>query len=172
MEWGEKYMNLYIMRHAIAVESTENCEDSQRILTKSGVEKLIRIGEKIKKKGLGFDYIFSSPYIRAYQTAETVAKILNIDHSKIIASQNLTPLGYSDYLIDEINAIGFCENVLIIGHEPLLSQLIGTLLIGDSTMNIQLKKAGMCHLSIKELIHGRCAKLISLLTPKQLLHED
>jgi len=59
-------MNLYIIRHAIAVdEGAPEYEDSQRPLTDKGKKKMRQIAKGLHTLGVGFDLILSSPYVRA-----------------------------------------------------------------------------------------------------------
>ncbi len=58
------------------------------------------------------------------------------------------------------------DDVLLVGHEPYLSDLISLLLSGESGLAIVMKKAGFCKLSIGQLCFGRCATLEWLVTPK------
>ncbi|RPH62599.1 MAG: phosphohistidine phosphatase SixA, partial [Chloroflexi bacterium] len=120
-------MNLYLMRHAIATEPDEDTDDSQRPLTEKGRKKLGKIARNLDKLDLTFDLILTSPYLRAHQTAEVVADELNIKKKLVVESENLTPLGFADKLVEEINAREPAENLLIVGHEPFLSHLIGML---------------------------------------------
>ena len=162
-------MNLYLMRHAIAVDADENTEDQQRALTEKGRKKLERIARNFEKLDLEFDLILTSPYLRARQTADVVADTLAIKARNVLETENLTPLGFADKLVEEITARGTLENLLIVGHEPFLSQLIGMLVAGDASLSIEMKKAGLCKLSIERLSYGRCARLEWLLTPAQLV---
>jgi phosphohistidine phosphatase SixA len=57
------------------------------------------------------------------------------------------------------------ENVLLVGHEPYLSRLIGRLISGNATAGIELKKGGLGKLEMAALRFGRCATLAWLLTP-------
>ena len=161
-------MNLYLMRHAIATELEENTEDNQRPLTEKGRKKLGKIARNLEKLDLKFDVILTSPYLRACQTADVVADALDIKSKNVVETENLTPLGFADKLVEEINAREPVANILIVGHEPFLSQLIGMLVAGDGSLSIDMKKAGLCKLSIEQLTYGRCATLEWLLTPAQL----
>ena len=161
-------MNLYLMRHAIAAEADGNTEDSQRPLTEKGRGKLGKIVYNMEKLGLEFDVILSSPYLRTRQTAEVVADGLNVRPENMLETENLTPFAFADKLVEEIKARDPVENLLLVGHEPFLSQLIGMLVAGDASLSIDMKKAGLCKLSIVQLTYGRCATLEWLLTPAQL----
>ena len=65
-------MNLYLLRHGIAVErGTPGLDkDADRSLTPKGERRLWRITEAMEALKLSFDLILSSPYLRARQTAE------------------------------------------------------------------------------------------------------
>ena len=64
-------MNLYIIRHAIAVDAgTADFEDSQRPLTDKGRKKMRQIAKGLRSLGVEFDLILSSPYLRTQETAE------------------------------------------------------------------------------------------------------
>lgn len=155
--------------HAIAAESDENTEDSQRALTEKGQMKLTKIASNLENLDVKFDLILTSPYLRTRQTASVVADALKLKKKCVIESENLSPLGFADKLVEEINTVEPVENLLLIGHEPFLSQLIGVLVVGDASLRINLKKAGLCKLSTEQLTYGRCATLEWLLTPAQLV---
>ncbi|MGE5777141.1 MAG: SixA phosphatase family protein, partial [Chloroflexota bacterium] len=57
-------MNLYIIRHAIAVdEATSDYEnDSERPLSDKGRKKMRLIAKALRNLGVEFDLILSSPY--------------------------------------------------------------------------------------------------------------
>ena len=65
-------MNLYIIRHAIAVEAgtPEYEDDSLRPLTDRGKKKMVRIAQGLKNLEVELDLILTSPYIRAAETAK------------------------------------------------------------------------------------------------------
>ena len=159
-------MELYILRHGIAVErgTPGYKKDSDRPLTPEGEEKMRQIAEAMRGMDLKFDLILSSPYARAEQTAKIVAGELDEDVSY---SDYLVPGGNALELIGEINDER-PQRVLLVGHEPDLSSLISVLVSGGSDAGIELKKGGLCRLTTEKLVFGKCAKLNWLLTPKQL----
>ena len=159
-------MEIYILRHGIAVErgTPGNKKDSDRPLTPEGEQKMHQIAEAILGMELKFDLILSSPYKRAEQTANIVASELD---EEVTFTEFLEPDGNALELIAEINDEK-PQRVLLVGHEPYLSQLISVLTTGDSDAAIELKKGGLCKLTTDKLTFGRCATLNWLLTPKLL----
>ena len=164
-------MNLYIIRHAIAVdEATSEYEsDSERPLTDKGRKKMRQIAKALRNLGVEFDLILSSPYVRACETAEILADVFKMKN-KVVFSDNLIPLGNPQLVIGEINEKHSVDSLAIVGHEPHLSTLIGLLTAEGSTLEITLKKGGVCYLSADDLHHqNHRATLEWLLTPGILM---
>ena len=164
-------MDIYLLRHAIAVErgTPGYGEDSLRPLTSKGREKMHLNALGMKALGLSFELIFTSPYIRALDTAKIVAHTFNIKEDQIVITENLKPESSLKNIIAEINTLNFkVKRILLVGHEPHLSELISFLLTGHQTLPLQLKKGGLCHLNSINPWNAGSATLNSLLTPSQL----
>ena len=163
-------MDLYILRHAIAAESGSPAyeDDSQRPLTPRGSAKMKRIASGLCHMQVEFDFILSSPLVRARQTAEIVAKTYDLK-DKLVLTPALLPEAPGSQIINEINEkYANYKNVVLIGHQPHLNTLISMLISGDPTLNIDLKKGGLCRLGIEQLRYDRCATLEWLLYPFQM----
>lgn len=163
-------MNLYVLRHGIAVEpGTPGFErDSERPLIPKGERRLRAAAEAMKKLEFSFDLVLSSPFLRARQTAEIVAGELNLK-KRIEFFDGLVPGGNPRALIQALNELKPApENVLLVGHEPYLSRLISLLVSGSADAAIEMKKGGLCKLEVGELRPGQCARLVWLLTPGQM----
>lgn len=161
-------MELHILRHAIAVErdAPGQKSDRDRPLTSEGRKKLRAIARAFRVMEPELDLILSSPYVRARQTAELVAEALHAgQHLKF--SAHLEPDGDPEQLIEQLGGLhGRPHRVLLVGHEPYLSQLISTLLTGGPDLSLTMKKGGLCKLTLHRLVYGRCATLEWLLTPR------
>ena len=164
-------MNLYLLRHGLAVEpgTPGFAHDADRPLTRKGERKLRSIAAAMRAMELNFDHILSSPYVRARRTAEIVAQILG-QSRKLKFSQALTPGANARQLVQELHDLAPPpEEILLVGHEPYLSQLVSLLVSGDSDCLIALKKGGLCKLSVTNSLRaGRCGEVQWLLTPKQM----
>jgi phosphohistidine phosphatase len=163
-------VDLYLLRHGIAVEpGTPGYEnDSERPLIPKGERRLRAVAAAMEKLELSFDLILSSPFIRAWQTAEIVAGELKL-RKQIKISDELVPGGNPKELIQALNELKpEPENVLLVGHEPSLSRLISLLVSGNADAAIEMKKGGLCKLEAGELRPGQCARLAWLLTPAQM----
>lgn len=157
-------MNLYLIRHAIAEEESPTGDDSQRGLTDKGAKKMRQIAKGLRELGVEFDYILTSPYIRAEHTAEILGDVLKMK-KRIVTSENLAPTGSPDQLLAEINEKYSVNSLAIVGHEPYLSNLVGLLTADGSPIEMTFKKGGVCYLTTDDLHHTRKANLEWLLTP-------
>ena len=163
-------MMLSLLRHGIAVErgSSGDEDDAERSLTAKGERRMRRSAEGMLTLSLTYDLILSSPYLRARQTAEIVAQILKTPEG-VHLSDTLTPAGSPRQLLVALHTdYRERQEVLLVGHEPYLSRLISTLLTGGPNLSVVMKKGGLCTLDVETLRFGRCASLVSLLTPSQL----
>jgi phosphohistidine phosphatase len=160
-------MDLYIMRHGIAEDRSHSGADRDRVLTEEGIEKTKTSAEALKKLGVTFDLILSSPYKRAYQTAQIVAQTLGCNHLKEFVP--LSSGGNPDRVFQGLSTVDEkIASLLLVGHEPDLSQLISLFLMGNTDLSITMKKGGFCKLHCLSPAPGQ-ARLEWLLAPKHLL---
>jgi phosphohistidine phosphatase len=163
-------MMLYLMRHGLAVEpgSPGFKTDADRALTHKGRRQLRKIAQAMAELELGFDLILSSPFVRARQTAEIVAGALKLK-KQLKFSNALAVDGDPAILLRQLERMNpLPENLLLVGHEPGMSQLMSLLLTGNTRMKVDFKKSGLCKLEISKLKLGACATLVWMLTPGQL----
>jgi len=162
-------MDLFILRHGIALEhGARGYKEPERPLTPKGERKLWQVAEAMESMKLTFDLIVSSPYTRARQTAELIAEALNL-RRQLEFSESLIPGGRVRDLVALIaHYHPTPDSVLLVGHEPYLSELISLLICGETNALLTFKKGGLCKLVTDSLKPGRCASLEWLLTPKQM----
>ena len=86
-------MRLYIVRHGIAIDREDpKCPaDPQRYLTEEGIAKTKLVAKGVAALGATADEFFSSPYVRAMQTAEIFADALHFSKQKIEKTEALLP---------------------------------------------------------------------------------
>lgn len=163
-------MELYLLRHGIAVERGTRgyADDSHRPLTPIGRKKTRKVAKALVNLGIRFDHIFTSPYVRARQTAEIVVEVLKAQR-KLRSTGNLVSGASPRELVAELKHL--CQDqhrVLLVGHEPDLSEFASLLISGRVDYGMELKKGGLCRLDASPLSAGRCASLQLLLTPRIL----
>ena len=162
-------MNLYLMRHGIAVAADQPGmeSDSERALTPKGVKRMRRAARGLRRLGLSFDTILTSPLARARQTAEIVAEILGLEgHLEEISE--LAPEGSVDHLISGLARFQDREDLLLVGHNPLLIRALSFFISGKDNLEIELKKGGCCCIETDRLPPDAPSTLHWFLTPKQL----
>lgn len=161
-------MEIYLLRHGIAVERAEHGgPDEERALTAEGRRKLNRVAKAMQAMRLSFDLIFSSPLVRALQTAEIVAEALRLKKRSQV-TDFLTPSTPTEKQIAWLKGLRPPSvRVLLVGHEPNFSELTSHLVAGHRRMTINFKKAGLCKVTADPVGAGR-ATLEWLLTPKQM----
>ena len=121
-------MNLYLLRHGEAEARAPT--DAVRQLTIKGREDVEFVAKQFAARQLPLDHCFVSPYIRANQTAELFIRQLPTP----------VPLTTTELLVPEVRAstvISFLNknlndrNVLLVSHNPLLSELNAMLTEGN-----------------------------------------
>ena len=136
---------IYLIRHASAAERGPSYpDDSLRPLTRKGQEQAESLARALKRMDVSFDRLFSSPYTRAAQTAESVAARLK-KGCRIQYLDALTDDDYPQLLTDLGDGVkAGDETVALVGHEPFLSELASFLLTGEPQgVSVQVKKAAL-----------------------------
>jgi phosphohistidine phosphatase len=158
---------LYIMRHGIAVArgSAGYSDDSKRPLTPVGIKKVEEVTRGLVRLGFDVDWIVSSPLVRALETAKIVAAGLG-GRSPLDVSDDLRPGAAAESLIAYLARHASRKRVLVIGHEPDLSELAGRLIGAGRRAHLALKKGGCCLITFDEFPPKSPGKLIWWLTPR------
>ncbi len=161
-------MQLYIVRHGIAIDREDpNCPpDPERFLTEEGIEKTRQAAKGTAEISSAPDLMLTSPYVRAFQTAEIFAKALEYPKDKIRKTDFLLPGAESLQLFRELAKDKDNSVVFVFGHAPHLDDLLATAL--NSKQHItSLKKAGVALVELKRLVPPS-GELLWLSTPKLL----
>ena len=161
-------MKLYLLRHADAGEASAEgyTTDATRSLTPKGIKRTRQLANALRQMGITFDAIYSSPLIRAQQTAEIVARSLQLKPQLRTASQLAPDHALTAALALITSATAKTKAILLVGHEPCFSQLISRLCTGGTQLNLALKKGGLCRLELTAVKSGPCATLEWLLSPR------
>lgn len=134
-------MDLILVRHAIAAERDPRRwpDDSERPLTKDGIEKFERAATGLRKVAGSVDLMLASPYRRAWQTAEILEKVAGWPAP--VACAELEPENTPETVIERCNRER-TGAIALVGHEPLLGELAAMLLAGVNAPAQPLKKGG------------------------------
>jgi len=163
-------IELYVLRHAVAKsrETWRGEDDSQRPLTRKGEKEMWRVAKAMKNLGLSFDLLLSSPFVRARRTAEIVRDVFKAGEKLKLTPALGAKADLERFLKQIPKMFGSPRKVLLVGHEPFLSELIALLLMGEARSLIKLSKGGLCKLTI-ESMRPPDALLAWLLTREQLV---
>jgi phosphohistidine phosphatase len=158
-------MQLYIMRHGIAVESSHwPGDDATRPLTPEGRTRVEDIVKSLKKdRKLQVDAIWSSPLMRALETAQLAGKVLQVD---VQTTGALTCGADLKSLLRAFRGLDLPGKIMLVGHQPDCGLMIGDF-IGDPSSDYALKKSGVACLEGKLKAGGMALKWI--LSPKDVL---
>lgn len=164
------------MRHGYAGNRlSDPMKDTKRQLTVSGKKEVVEIAKSLKKLGVKFNVIFSSPLARAFQTAKIIAQEYKLIE-QIEQSEDLKPNGSKDLLYNKLSKLNIDSVILIVGHEPYLSNMINDIIskndadrnYNKNNNNIILKKAGLSRIKITSTVPKLKGELRWLLTPRIL----
>ncbi len=159
-------MDLLILRHGEAGRHSLTPGDSKRALTSEGQQEIADLSNGLKSLGIKLDGVFTSPLLRAKQTAEIVAKSLKFK-GKIEEIASLKPEGNRLEFYNILSKLKRDSVILVVGHEPYLSEMISEA-ISQSGCRINLKKAGMARIRVISTLPKIKGELRWLLTPKHL----
>ncbi|NOK64304.1 MAG: phosphohistidine phosphatase SixA [Chloroflexi bacterium AL-W] len=155
-------MELYLLRHGIAADvGPDGSGDVGRPLTDDGITKMYMEAHALKKLAIQLDIILTSPLVRAQQTAEIVGETLGIT---VQQAQELALGCDVAQLRTLLQQYPGAERVLIVGHEPDFSNLIGTLTGGS---NVVMKKGGLGKVDLYA-VEAHMGTLSWLLPPRVL----
>ena len=158
---------LYILRHGIAVTrgAAGYAEDAKRPLTPEGKQKMREISEGLIRLGFAADWIVTSPLVRAVETAEIVGESLG-SRVPLDFCDALRPGGSAEALITFLGKNAGRRRVLVVGHEPDLSELAARLMGAGRNAHLAFKKGGCCLITFTEFPPKSPGQLLWWLTPR------
>jgi phosphohistidine phosphatase len=125
-------VEVFLIRHAEAIPESAALSDPHRHLTAIGRDQARALGDRLRWHDCVPTLVWSSPLVRAIQTAELVASGLACG-LPVEAVPALAPGGDARSVAAQLNALPGAAIVVVVGHEPNLSAL-GTLLVGGSEL--------------------------------------
>jgi phosphohistidine phosphatase len=159
-------MDLFILRHGKAEDAGHGSSDASRKLTKKGHDEIIAVAQWMAAQEFSFDLIAASPLVRAQETAALVASVLG---TQTMATWDvLVPGGNPDDVCREIGKHPDESSVLLVGHEPLLSMLIGRIISGNEEAGIVMTKGGLAKIRNFSFNQRPSGELHWLMTAKQM----
>jgi len=154
---------LYIVRHAIAAErGSEWPDDTKRPLTERGINRFKEVVKGLRRLDITVDEVFTSPLVRARQTAELLASGLE-GKAPVKVLDALAPGHTAASVMTQLARVAKRRRVALVGHEPELGEL-AAYLIGAGRA-LAFKKGGICRIDLGSLTSKSAASLVWFLPP-------
>lgn len=143
-------MRIWILRHGQAEAAAAT--DAERALTDVGREEVSRMASLLR--GQPVDAVLASPYRRAQQTAEIVC-------SEIGFARGISTVPWLTPDDEPSQCLGFLAertegNLLLVSHQPLVSQLVSLLVEGHRRGHYPMPTAGLVCLDTDFVAAGLC----------------
>ena len=146
-------MELYLVRHGIAVDGGEQIPDSSRALTDKGRRRFQKTAKAFARLGRRLDLIPTSPLVRAVQTAEILAG--SADHGEVSVLEELEPRSDVQALRAAFERrAGKARSVALVGHDPQLSALLAALTAVRAT-DLDFRKGAIVRLDVGKSVIPR-----------------
>ncbi len=157
-------MKIYLMQHGLANPIEVDKEEGLSAVGENGI---LQSAKGLKKMGIYFDLIITSPKKRARMTAQIVSQELGIKDGKIEISDKVkaaVPAAESINLL--YHYMTEKKHVLIVGHLPSLSE-IAKYLLSSNDVEISITHGCLCCIESDDLLSHR-GILRFLLSSEQL----
>ena len=147
---------LWLLRHGEAVPH-ESKPDAERELTPRGERQSVAAGKGLAKLGLEFEACYTSPKVRARDTARLACESLNIEPTE----EGMLADGFDrDEALELLMRHGPEARILVVGHDPSFTQVVH-----DFTgARVDFKKGGVAAVRAERA----SAELLVLLRPREL----
>ena len=155
-------MQVHLLRHGTAEDIQAGSSDFARKLTAAGREE-VRHAIKRARPAIAPTLILSSPFARAVETAQIAAEVVDYTGS-IVLTDALEPTASPHLVWQEIRSRPDESQILLAGHEPLLSQLTAYLL-NCPTLQVDMRKATLVRIDIDRFAGKPCGVLKWVLPP-------
>lgn len=150
-------MKLYLVRHAEAIEMSGTMPDASRYLTTKGRLAFRKIARRVREAGIAPDILFTSPLLRAVQTAEILSERLKHE-SPVIVARELSPGFDLQALRSLLLGAGSPVEAAFVGHEPDLGDIASSLLALPG--GFPLRKGAVLALETESSVRRGTAKLL------------
>jgi phosphohistidine phosphatase len=163
-------MRLLLLRHAIAAERDPErwADDRARPLTKEGERRMRRAALGMRRLGIRFDLILTSPLVRTVATARIAAAVCR-PRTEMRLLKPLAPGGGVGGVLGALGGLPPQSEILLVGHEPDLSLLAAALVLERrSELPIDFKKGALARIDTDGAPRPGNGRLIYLLPPRVL----
>ncbi|MEI8138603.1 MAG: phosphohistidine phosphatase SixA [bacterium] len=160
-------MKIYLLRHGSAVSVGEQgvCTDEERMLTKEGRECTATVLRRLRKV-CKLQQIWTSPLVRARETAEIASEILE-PHVQVSTLEHLRAGADPARILRWLKTCTD-DSIMLVGHMPDLAMLGSLLTLQVEAEGMALKKSGICCIEFEGQIKEGNGRLMWLVSPSFL----
>jgi phosphohistidine phosphatase len=157
---------IYLVRHAIAAERGDDWpDDTKRPLTERGISRFKDSVGGLKELDAVVDEIFTSPLVRARQTADLLAA--GVQGRPTVKVLDALAPGHAPATVMAQLAKGAKRHrIALVGHEPDLGELAAHIV--GASRPLPFKKGGICRIDVAGLSSKSTGTLVWFVTPKIL----
>jgi phosphohistidine phosphatase len=157
---------LYLVRHGLAAERGEAYpDDSVRPLTPAGIKRLKEEAQGLLALDVQIDEVLTSPYTRARQTAEIIARAFPRP-PRVTNLASLAVGGQPSAVLADLARFSKRRALALVGHEPDMGRLAGRLI--GTRHPIPFRKGAVCCIVMDGLPPSGAGQLQWFLTPRML----
>lgn len=153
-------MDLILWRHAEAIDLDLVGDDMARYLTPRGEKQATHMAGWLDRQLPAGAKVFASPAVRAEQTAKALGRKFKI-------SAALAPLATAEQLLELVHWPQAKGCVLVVGHQPVLGQVIASLL-GLQSCECAVKKGALWWLRFRERDEAGQVVVVTVQSPDML----
>ncbi len=132
-------MILFFLRHGEAGHNYRS--DFERELTDDGKRASKNVGKFCAILNIRFTHALVSPLVRAKQTVHFVLK--KLPETPLTETEHLTPESDPQNLFDLLSTYANESKILLVTHEPFVSNCISTLITQDEIANVSMKTSSI-----------------------------
>jgi phosphohistidine phosphatase len=157
---------LYLVRHAIAAERGEDWpDDDKRPLTERGIARFKEAVAGLRSLEAGVDEIFTSPLVRARQTAALLASgLAGTPPVKVLSA--LAPGPGAEEVVAELARAAKRRRIALVGHEPGIGELAAHLI--GAPRPLPFRKGAVCRIDINGFTGQHPGTLVWFVPPRAL----
>ncbi len=160
-------MDLYVVRHGEAARYAPG-GDADRPLTDQGARQVEAVARGLRGLGVELDALLASPLRRAQETAQLLAKGLGgklAPETETVLDGTANAAAILQHLA---HAVRSRARVAIVGHQPVLGELVGLASAGSNGGSVALAPACVARLAFPGGARVGGAQLVWLLPPEVL----
>ena len=147
---------LWLLRHGEAVPH-DSKPDAERELTARGERQAAAAGAALARLGQEFAAVYTSPKVRAADTAKLAAEALNVEPE----TEDVLANGFDrDDALELLARHDADARVLVVGHDPSFTQVVHDL----TGARVDFKKGAVAAVRMQ----GGQGELIVMLRPREL----